>query len=272
MVAPRPFRRKGDGDVGVGGAGEFMSGPAAGRTIFLDMAFDRYDFDGMVAWLQRRRAGDAFAYVVTPNVDHMVQIAADPALRPVYDDATIRLNDSRVLARLAKVRDVSLTVVPGSDLIVALFDRVLAPGDRYSLIGGSRELAAQLRLKFPALDLVHHEPPMGLRRDPRARAAAVRAAAEAGARFILLAVGAPQQEILAHEMAQDSGVSGTALCIGAAIDFIVGAQRRAPRTVQRAGLEWAWRLFGNPRRLARRYLWDGPKIFALAFCWSKPNA
>ncbi|MEG3123314.1 WecB/TagA/CpsF family glycosyltransferase [Sphingomonas sp. GB1N7] len=237
------------------------------------MAFDRYDFEEMVAWLQQRRAADGFAYVVTPNVDHMVQIAADPArLRPIYDAATIRLCDSRILARLARMRGITLSVVPGSDLIVALFDRVLIAGDRYCLVGGSRELAESLRLKFPTLDLVHHQPPMGLRNDAQARAAAVRAAAEAGARFTLLAVGAPQQEILAYEMARDGGVFGTALCIGAAIDFIVGAQVRAPRAVQRAGMEWAWRLAGNPKRLARRYLWDGPKIFLLAFRWSKPNA
>ncbi|KQS04183.1 glycosyl transferase [Sphingomonas sp. Leaf357] len=250
-----------------------MSVASPGKTVFVDMAFDRYDFEAMVAWLQHRQAADGFAYVVTPNVDHMVQIAADPErLRPIYDAATIRLCDSRILARLARMRGVTLSVVPGSDLIVALFDRVLVAGDRYCLVGGSGELADKLRRKFPALDLVHHQPPMGLRTDAQARAAAVRAAAEAGARFTLLAVGAPQQEILAHEMARDGQVAGTALCIGAAIDFIVGAQVRAPRAVQRAGMEWAWRLAGNPRRLARRYLWDGPKIFLLAFRWSKPNA
>ncbi|WP_225883355.1 WecB/TagA/CpsF family glycosyltransferase [Sphingomonas aliaeris] len=132
---------------------------SAGQAIFLDMAFDRLDFEAMVAWLERRRAGDRFAYVVTPNVDHIVQIAGDPVnLRPLYDDATLRLCDSRVLAKLAKLRGIDLPVVPGSDLVVALFDRVLAPGDRYCLIGGSDELAKRLRAKYPDLDQVHHAP------------------------------------------------------------------------------------------------------------------
>jgi exopolysaccharide biosynthesis WecB/TagA/CpsF family protein len=244
----------------------------AGQTVFLDMPFDRLDFEAMVTWLQRRRAGDDFAYVVTPNVDHMVQIDKDPVeLRPLYDDATLRLCDSRVLAKLAKMRGIDLPVVPGSDLIVALFDRVLVAGDRYCLIGGSEELAERLRAKYPDLEQVHHAPPMGLRRDAHARAEAVTAAAQANARFILLAVGAPQQEMLAREMAQHGAVSGTALCIGASIDFIVGAQRRAPKAMQRAGIEWAWRLASNPRRLARRYLVEGPKIFMLVACWSKPK-
>lgn len=249
-----------------------MDVAAAGRTIFLDMSFDRYDFDAMVAWLKNRRAGQSFGYVVTPNVDHMVQIAKDPAsLRPFYDDATIRLCDSRVLAKLARLRGIELPVVPGSDLVVALFDHVLVAGDRYCLIGGSPALAEALRRKYPDLTLIHHEPPMGLRRDAQARAEAVRAAADAQARFTLIAVGAPQQEMLAHEMASSGRMSGTALCIGASIDFIVGAQRRAPRMVQRANLEWAWRLASDPRRLARRYLVDGPKIFSLVLRWPKPN-
>lgn len=243
-----------------------------GKTVFLDMPFDRFDFEAMVAWLQRRRAGDDFASIVTPNVDHIVQIAKDPVrLRPLYDEATIRLCDSRVLAKLAKLRGIDLPVVPGSDLVVALFDRVLAPGDRYCLIGGSAELADRLRGRYPDLEQVHHAPPMGLRHDAGARADAIHVAADAHARFVLLAVGAPQQEMLAREMAQDGTVSGTALCIGASIDFIVGAQRRAPRIVQRAGIEWAWRLASNPRRLARRYLIEGPKIFMLVARWSKPK-
>ena len=261
-----------------GGTGNFMTGSSAttalaAQTVFLDMPFDRFDFEAMVAWLQRRRAGDPFAYVVTPNVDHIVQIAKNPVhLRPLYDDATLRLCDSRVLAKLAKLHGIDLPVVPGSDLVVAMFDRVLTPGDRYCLIGGSDELAARLRAKYPHLDQVHHAPPMGLRRDAGARAEAVKAAAAADSRFILLAVGAPQQEMLAREMAQDDTVSGTALCIGASIDFIVGAQRRAPKIVQRAGIEWAWRLASSPRRLARRYLIEGPKIFLLVARWSKPKA
>jgi len=149
---------------------------------------------------------------------------------------------------------------------------VLRPGDRVCLIGGGPGHVARLAERHPGIVVAHHAPPMGLRHDPAARARAIDFAAGAEARVILLAVGSPQQELLAHEMKRDGRARGTALCIGAGIDFIVGAQTRAPRLVQRAGFEWAWRLASQPRRLARRYLVDGPAIFPLVWRWKRNRA
>lgn len=243
------------------------------RREFLDLDFDPITPAQAEAWLAGRGADSAFAYVVTPNVDHMVRLASQPeAIRAAYDEADLCLCDSRVLARLARLAGVTLTVVPGSDLVAALFDRVLRPGDRVCLIGGGPGHVARLGERHPGIVVAHHAPPMGLRHDPAARARAIDFAAGAEARVILLAVGSPQQELLAHEMKRDGRARGTALCIGAGIDFIVGAQTRAPRLVQRAGFEWAWRLASQPRRLARRYLVDGPAIFPLVWRWKRNRA
>ena len=106
---------------------------------------------------------------------------------------------------------------------------------------------------------------MGLRDDPAARTEAARFAAGSGARFILLAVGSPQQELIAAEIAALPEAHGTALCIGASIDFLVGRANRAPRWMQRLSLEWLHRLLTNPRRFWRRYLVDGPRIFVMAW-------
>ena len=56
---------------------------------------------------------------------------------------------------------------------------------------------------------------------------------------------------------------GLICCVGAAVDFLSGTTARAPESVQRLGLEWLHRLLSEPRRLWRRYLIDGPKIFLL---------
>jgi UDP-N-acetyl-D-mannosaminuronic acid transferase (WecB/TagA/CpsF family) len=82
-------------------------------------------------------------------------------------------------------------------------------------------------------------------------------------RFCLLAVGAPQQEILAERLQARGVARGLALCVGASIDFVTGTQRRAPPWMQRAGVEWLFRLSQNPARLATRYLVRGPRVFAL---------
>jgi exopolysaccharide biosynthesis WecB/TagA/CpsF family protein len=82
-------------------------------------------------------------------------------------------------------------------------------------------------------------------------------------RFCLLAVGAPRQEILAERLQVRNVARGLALCVGASIDFITGTERRAPQWLQRAGLEWLFRLVQNPARLATRYLVRGPRVFGL---------
>jgi exopolysaccharide biosynthesis WecB/TagA/CpsF family protein len=105
---------------------------------------------------------------------------------------------------------------------------------------------------------------MGLRHDAAARHAAARFVVEARARFTFLAVGSPQQEMIAAAVAAMPGATGTALCIGASLDFITGRERRAPRLMRRLSLEWAYRLLSDPRRMWRRYLVEGPRVFIMA--------
>ena len=249
--------------------------PVAARRSFLGIGFDPLDTAAAARWLERVAPGDPFTYVVTPNVDHLVRLDAlgrgDPLGRELWEGyvgATLVLCDSRILARLARFYGVTLPLAPGSDLTVRLFDQVVRPGDRIAVIGGDADLGTTLRARFPALDVVQHMPPMGLLRDPAAMAAAVAFGRDSAARFLLIAVGSPQQEVLAARIAREGrGATGCALCIGASLDFIVGRQRRAPRWIQRLGMEWAHRLGLQPRRLWRRYLVDGPRIFRMAHAW-----
>lgn len=240
------------------------------RADFLGLAFDARPAAEIEAWLAARTATSAFGYVVTPNVDHMVRLAEAPAeVRQAYADADLCLCDSRVLARLATWAGVTLPVVPGSDLVAALFARVATGGDRVCLIGGGPTDADALRALHPTFEIMQHRPPMGLRTDPAAMRAAVAFAVASRARFTLLAVGSPQQELLARALAAQPDARGTALCIGASVDFLVGTQTRAPRVVRTLGVEWVWRLATSPRRLARRYLIDGPAIFPIVWRWRR---
>jgi UDP-N-acetyl-D-mannosaminuronic acid transferase (WecB/TagA/CpsF family) len=66
---------------------------------------------------------------------------------------------------------------------------------------------------------------------------------------------------------QLKGATGVGLCIGASLEFLTGAKRRAPLWLQRLGLEWLFRLLTEPRRLWRRYLVEGPRIFVLWWRW-----
>lgn len=245
---------------------------SAARTEFLGVGFDRLDLDAALAWCAARAEDAPFAYLVTPNVDHVVRLEREPAdgdVRAAYAAAALCLCDSRVLARLARMAGVRLEVVPGSDLTARLLAEVVRPGDRLCLIGGDEEMAAALRARWPEVRLLQHVPPMGLRSDPAAMTAAASFVQRCRARFTLLAVGSPQQELLAHRIAEAGAAIGLGLCIGASIEFVTGRKARAPRWMRAAGIEWLHRLLSEPARLWRRYLVEGPRIFRMTLRWRR---
>ena len=238
---------------------------SAAPVHLLGVEFAGLGAEEVVRHLAARPAGAPFAYVVTPNADHLCRLASRPELRRLYDAASLRLLDSRVVARLARLLGLPAPpVVTGSDLTAALFERgLVAPSDPVAVLGGPERSADALRARFGLTRLAHHNPPMGFDRDPVALEQAIRFLEGNPARFAFLAVGSPRQEIVAEALVRRGKATGIGLCIGSSLLFLTGDERRAPRLVQRAGLEWAWRLSGDPKRLARRYLVDSPKVLRL---------
>ena len=104
---------------------------------------------------------------------------------------------------------------------------------------------------------------MGFERDPAMFQEVVEFVEANPARFIILGCGMPREELLVSALRDSGRVGGTALCIGSGLEFLIGAQRRAPMWMQRAGLEWLYRLSQDPRRLARRYLVESPAVFRM---------
>lgn len=206
-----------------------------------------------------------FGFVVTPNVDHLIRCHDDPLFRSCYARADFVLLDSRFAARLLRLlKRQRLPVCPGSDLTAALLGRIIRPGDRIVLIGADESQVAHLAATYPLTDLHHHNPPMGFIQDAAAVERCLSVVERASPfRFCFLAVGSPQQELLAARLGQRGVARGLALCVGASLNFLTGRERRAPRWLQRLSLEWLYRLAHDPRRLSRRYLVRGPRIFTL---------
>jgi exopolysaccharide biosynthesis WecB/TagA/CpsF family protein len=249
-------------------AGEGCEGPAS--ADFLDLRFDTVDEARAVTMIAARAPDAPFAYVVTPNVDHVVRLHHYRSdLWPVYRRAWLTLCDSRILAGLARRAGLRLPVVPGSDLTQRMVRHAIAPGDRIAILGGGASIVEELRAVYGFRDIVHYDPPMGFVRDPAEVARAAEFLIEARARYSFLAVGSPQQETVARHVERSGRAVGTGLCIGASLDFLVGRQTRAPRLMQRMGMEWLFRLLSSPRRMWRRYLVDGPAIFALFTAWRR---
>lgn len=232
------------------------------RLLGLDFA----DLDAAMAatLLAARPAGARFAYVVTPNADHLVRLARDPAMAAIYRNATMCLLDSRVVAGVARILRLAVPrVTPGSDLTAQLLTRHVRPEERVTIIGVRPAwlpaLVARCGLAAPA----HYDPPMGFAGNRDAFSVAVDFVLAHPARFVFLAVGSPSQELLAATIAATGRATGTGLCIGASLEFLAGARRRAPSWMQRSGLEWLFRLGSDPCRLARRYLLTDPVILPL---------
>lgn len=240
--------------------------PAAPRPSFLDLPFDRLSLDETLAALLAAPADERFRYLVTPNVDHMLRISENPEVAQLYRQAWLCINDSRVLSLLARTHGLDLPPVPGSDLVAALLsDPTLDRASPILIVGGNEGLAEAVATRCGLTRVEQIRPPMGLRRDPAALLATVEAIEAREARFVILAVGSPQQEMLAAAVARRGRAKGVGLCIGAGLEFLVGERRRAPALFRLANLEWLFRLACEPVRLGRRYLVDGPRIFRIVW-------
>ncbi|PPQ29037.1 hypothetical protein CCR94_16620 [Rhodoblastus sphagnicola] len=193
----------------------------------------------------------------TLNLDHLVKRRAHRAFREAYARATLVSADGAPVVALGRRQAPALSRTTGADLLrplCAMAEREGLPvaffGSTEQVLGGA---TARLRKEFPELRIAFVESPaFGF--DPYSDEAAEGGAriVASGAKLVFLCLGAPKQELFADRLAQIHAGVGF-IGVGAAVDFIVGAQTRAPRALRRLGLEWLWRAASNPRRLAGRY-------------------
>ena len=195
--------------------------------------------------------------VFTINLDHLSRLRREPAFRAAYERASYVTADGVPVVMLARAGGAPIDRVTGADLVLPLCRAAAAAGIPVHFFGSRAEIlgraVAEVRRTVGGLEVAGIEaPPMGF--DPRgeeARSAAERIAAS-GAGICFVALGAPKQELFAD--AALARAPGTFfLGVGAALDFIAGERRRAPRMLQRACLEWAWRAAHEPGRLLPRY-------------------
>jgi N-acetylglucosaminyldiphosphoundecaprenol N-acetyl-beta-D-mannosaminyltransferase len=242
--------------------------PSRARPLkqkFCEMPFTGVGVRDVLRYLEIRTINDPFTYIVTPNVDHVVRNWRDKGdLVEIYEDAELSLCDSRIVSLIGRFSGVSLPVVTGSDLTAILLEYTIDPQERITIIGGSEEVVAKLARRYGLQDIRHHNPPMGFIRDPAAVLEASLFVERNPSRFVFLAVGSPQQEILARSIKERGRAVGIGMCVGASLLFLTGDLQRAPVWMQRSKLEWLHRLAQEPKRMWRRYLYDAPKILRIA--------
>jgi N-acetylglucosaminyldiphosphoundecaprenol N-acetyl-beta-D-mannosaminyltransferase len=200
--------------------------------------------------------------IVTPNVDILRLARTDPAVRAHLDDATLVVADGMPLVWASRLAGTPLPErVPGSSLIWSLSYHLGRAGRSVYLLGGlpgetagGRRAAAVLAAGCPGLRVAGSaSPPYGFEADPARLADVCAGVVEAKPDLVFVGLGFPKQERLIDALRPELPLTWFLGC-GAAINFVAGDRARAPQWMQQAGLEWAWRLAGDPRRLAGRYL------------------
>lgn len=205
----------------------------------------------------RLARGQGFA-LATLNLDHLVKLAADPTFRAAYQAQDLVVADGNPIVWLARLARRPVDLMPGSDLVVPLARIAAQMGHPVALVGSTdeslRQAAAALQRAVPGLTVACRiAPPFGFDPEGPGADAILRQVADSGARLCFLALGAPRQERFAARGRSVAPGVGFA-SIGAGLDFLSGAQVRAPLWVRRLALEWLWRLLGQPRRMLMRYL------------------
>jgi exopolysaccharide biosynthesis WecB/TagA/CpsF family protein len=200
--------------------------------------------------------GETFS-VCTLNLDHVVQLQRRSDFRVAYRRARFVTADGFPIAILGRLAGTPVERTTGADLIAPLCAEAGRRQIPIYLLGSNKltlhRTARRLIRRYPGLKVVGSYAP-GKNFDPYSPEAddAIDLLRTSGARLCFLALGAPKQEIFAARCLDETDGIGF-LCIGAGLDFIANTQARAPSFTQKVGLEWAWRMATNPRRLAPRY-------------------
>ena len=204
--------------------------------------------------------GPGFVYVVTPNVDHFyrLNIPGNDAFKLAYANADLRVCDSRIVKKLSVLeRKPIINVVPGSDLTLCLLTSAWARTAKILVVGPERGDVEFVKQKLSLSNVISYSPPMGFIASEIEIAKCVDAVVDSSAGLVLLAVGSPQQEILASRIKmaalEEKEKGSIVLCVGASWDFLSGKAVRAPRFMQVLHLEWLHRACTNPKRLIPRY-------------------
>ncbi|MCR4418634.1 MAG: WecB/TagA/CpsF family glycosyltransferase [Clostridia bacterium] len=230
--------------------------------------FDAVTLDDCVERIAAFVSSGGWHLVVPVNTDVLVLACRDATLSEIITAADLVLADGMPIVVASRVLGSPLPArVTGSDLTLELCRRSAELGLRLFLLGAGPGVAEAAKRRaekrYPGVQIVGtYSPSRRELEDDGASAKIVAMVNKSAANVLLAAFGAPRQEkwLWRHRTQLETPVN---IAVGAAIDFLAGRVRRAPAWMQRAGLEWLYRLLREPRRLSYRYLVRDPYFVTL---------
>jgi N-acetylglucosaminyldiphosphoundecaprenol N-acetyl-beta-D-mannosaminyltransferase len=238
--------------------------PATAEILGVPLALT--DYEGTMDWIDAVVAARGKAYLSAAAV-HLVMVAQeDGATREAVEDATLIVPDGQPLVWALRSLGHEASRVYGPDLMARYCERSAGTGTRMYLYGGRSqgalvELALRLRRRYPGLQIVGgYSPPFRPLTEDEEQWV-VDDINRTKADVVWVGIGQPKQEVWMREM-RDRVDAPMLVGVGAAFDFHAGLVPQAPAWMQTVGLEWAFRLLQEPRRLWRRYARYNPRFVA----------
>ena len=203
--------------------------------------------------------------IVGVNVDQAIRVIEEDYSREIFNNAEIVFTDGKPIIWMAKwLKRPIVEKISGPDLMMLLCERAAMKNYKVFLLGagpGVAENAAKnLADKYTGFNCVGtYSPPFGFEKNPDEMKKIINMLKESGADQLFVGMGSPKQDIFIYENMNKYQIP-VSYSMGAAIDFIGGSVKRAPKWMSNMGLEWFHRMLQNPKRLIKRYLVDDMKI------------
>ena len=209
-------------------------------------------------------------YLGNPNVDVTVQINKNIWFENYYRKAALTLVDGVPIMWAARLLGKPLKEkISGSDLVPEFCRMSHKKGYKLFFLGGrpgAARLSRKIMLtKFPNVNIVGtYSPPYGFERDEKENTKIVKMIKDASPDILFVGLGVPKQEKWIEKYYQELKVP-MSMGVGVTFEYLSGMVKRAPRSMQKNGLEWFFRLIKEPRRLWKRYLINDMIFFWLLF-------
>ena len=238
---------------------------AMNKIDILGVKIDKLTLSQVLNKIDQFLKSDKQHYIATINPEMIVEAQGDEEFKKILNNADISVADGAGILRAAKLNGASLEKISGVDLIAEICGADFIRNKKIYLLGAGDRIAEKatnvLKKKYSGLNIVGAEagiqyPISNIQYLPeleKQNIKLINRINKAKPNILFVAFGAPKQEKWIAENLKKMPSVKLAMGVGGAFDFISGRVKRAPKFIQKLGLEWLWRLFVEPWRMKRIY-------------------
>ncbi|HHW03878.1 MAG TPA: WecB/TagA/CpsF family glycosyltransferase [Thermoanaerobacterales bacterium] len=229
-----------------------MTSACIQKIKILGTILDRVDYDGALRKIEGFLKNSGTAVIVTPNAEIIMAAKKNEALKGAVNGADLRFPDGiGVMLASRIIGNPLFGRTAGFDLMMKMLEMAARRNLSVFLLGGkpgvAEDAASNIKARFPGIIIAgaHHG-----YFDESSEGRIIEMINGSGARILLVAMGAPKQEIFMIRNREKLKCS-VAMGVGGSLDVLAGRVHRAPVFMQKAGLEWLYRLVTQPKRIKR---------------------